>query len=695
MLIRTFRAWPPLALAFIPLLTVPALLGAFAAVFVPGSPGGAVVLVISTVALAWYMLGGVFALQMLVDGLRDRHHLQMLKPALESAEIGALAVNADGLILRQSPRSRELLGDLIGRRVQDCIARLQADVDGFWTRILGQVARGQALEIEVEGAGAFSITCRAGGTIQLWRMTSCDAVEPGEGDDGQVGFDNLPVALLLLDAHSQVVRANAAACDILGETLEGLHLATLLEGPGRALGDWIADTAAGRQNGTSEVLRVKGDGPEHFVQMTLKRGADKSVMAILSDANALKRLEAQFVQSQKMQAIGQLAGGIAHDFNNLLTAISGHCDLLMLRHDKGDPDYADLEQINQNANRAAALVGQLLAYSRKQTLKLKYLDLRDSLSDLTHLLNRLVGERIVLTFHHDPKLHMIRADKRQLEQVIMNLVVNARDAMPDGGDIVITTRNVTITDKRGGETFMLPLGDYVEVTVEDHGSGIAPEVLDKMFEPFFSTKRTGEGTGLGLSTAYGIVKQTGGYIFCDSVLGEGTRFSLYFPAHVGELESKPEIQEADLQKTIPPQALHEPTVLLVEDEAPVRAFASRALQLQGCKVLEASCAEDALALLTDQRLAVDIFVTDVVMPGLDGPSWVRTALRDRPGTRVIFMSGYTEDIFAEGSAPVPDAVFLAKPFSLSELTSLVTRQLQEGARKTREIHEKGDQLTDA
>ncbi|MDF3607177.1 ATP-binding protein, partial [Paracoccus sp. DMF-8] len=486
-------------------------------------------------------------------------------------------------------------------------------------------------------------------------------------------FDELPVALLLLDPAGVIVRANSAARELLGGQIDGKSLATLLEGPGRPLCDWVADVATGRLVGGPEVLRSRSAGPEHFVQVTLRRSEESGVTAVLSDASDLKKLEAQFAQSQKMQAIGQLAGGIAHDFNNLLTAISGHCDLLMLRHDKGDPDYADLEQINQNANRAAALVGQLLAFSRKQKLKLQMLDLRDSLSDLTHLLNRLVGERIVLTFHHDPKLHLIRADKRQLEQVIMNLVVNARDAMVDGGDITITTGNVHFDSNNTHEQAILPPGDYVCVAVQDQGCGIPPDVLDKMFEPFFSTKRVGEGTGLGLSTAYGIVKQTGGYIFCDSVVGEGSRFSLYFPAHIGQ------VAEADPAPAPKPSAVRaepaEPTVLLVEDEAPVRAFASRALQLQGCRVYEASCAEEALEILSDQRLMIDVFVTDVVMPGMDGPAWVRTALRDRPATRVIFMSGYTEDIFADGNAPIPGASFLAKPFSLSDLTALVSKQL--------------------
>ncbi|WP_420874802.1 ATP-binding protein [Paracoccus versutus] len=377
-----------------------------------------------------------------------------------------------------------------------------------------------------------------------------------------------------------------------------------------------------------------------------------------------------------MQAIGQLAGGIAHDFNNLLTAITGHCDLLMLRHDKADPDYADLDQISQNANRAAALVRQLLAFSRKQTLKPQIMDLRDTLSELTHLLNRLVGERIVLTFDHDPALRMIHADRRQLEQVIMNLVVNARDAMPEGGDIAICTDNLRLEARTEFGRATLPAGDYVRVQVCDQGCGIAADDLAKIFEPFFTTKRTGEGTGLGLSTAYGIVKQTGGYIFCDSTPGEGSCFSLFFPAH--DRGNPEEVQAPAPSGPIRARRDVEATVLLVEDEAPVRAFASRALKLQGFDVLEAACAEDALSLLADRRLVVDVFVTDVVMPGMDGPAWVRTALRDRPGTKVIFMSGYAEDIFSEGRPPVPGAAFLAKPFSLSDLTALVARQLEGG-----------------
>ncbi len=489
-------------------------------------------------------------------------------------------------------------------------------------------------------------------------------------------FERLPVALLRLTTTGQVLEANHAARALLGVLPEGVTLVDLLEGLGRPVADWLADAVSGRGENRPEVLRLRGAEQDTFLQVTLSRvtGDDRSVlMATLSDATQLKTLEAQFVQSQKMQAIGQLAGGVAHDFNNLLTAISGHCDLLLLRHTPTDPDFADLTQISQNVNRAASLVGQLLAFSRKQTLRPAIIDLRDILSDLTHLLNRLVGEKVQLTLAHDPSLRPIRADRRQLEQVLMNLVVNARDAMADGGKIEISTENLTLqADQRRGRA-TVPAGTYVVVKVSDEGTGIPAECLDKIFEPFFTTKRPGEGTGLGLSTAYGIIKQTGGYIFCESVLDVGTTFSLYLPAY----------DHPDIPAALPPVApsrrvgpLGEGVVLLVEDEAPVRAFASRALKMRGLTVIEASNAEEALDVLKDRSLQVDVFVTDVIMPGMDGPSWVREALKDRPNTRVVFVSGYSEEGLSVERDRIPDSIFLPKPFSLVDLTATVQRQLQ-------------------
>lgn len=490
-------------------------------------------------------------------------------------------------------------------------------------------------------------------------------------------LEDFPVALLKIHPDGRVAEANRLARGLMRlEGREDARLSNLVEGLGRPIGDWLLDASEGRSLQKPEVLRLSGHSEEMFLQITLGRvieNGEVALMAMINDATELKSLEAQFVQSQKMQAIGQLAGGVAHDFNNLLTAISGHCDLLMLRHDPGDGDFGDLEQINQNATRAASLVGQLLAFSRKQNLRLEVLDMRDTLSDLTHLLNRLVGAQIVLNLSHDPQLMPVRTDRRQLEQVIMNLVVNSRDAMEGkGGEISIETRNMKLKRDLRRDRAVVPRGDYVLVKVTDDGAGISQDKLPKIFEPFFTTKRTGEGTGLGLSTAYGIVKQSGGFIFVDSEEGRGTTFTIFFPSFDRPMvEPSKAAEPASVVDNTPAEGI----ILLVEDEAPVRAFASRALKLRGYQVLEAECAEDALVLLDDEGLRVDIVVTDVVMPGMDGPTWIRMAQEKRPMLKVVFVSGYAEDSFGENQARIPHSVFLPKPFSLNDLTITVRQQL--------------------
>lgn len=485
------------------------------------------------------------------------------------------------------------------------------------------------------------------------------------------GIEDLPVALVRLTAQGQVVGANRHAREMLRiDPEETVSASDLLEGLGRSLRDWVGDVAAGRLPGKPEVLRVRRAEDDVFVQVVLRPlGAQPhdGLVAVVSDATAMKTLEAQFVQSQKMQAIGQLAGGVAHDFNNLLTAISGHCDLLLLRHDQTDPDYGDLAQIHQNANRAAALVGQLLAFSRKQTLKPEVIHLNEVLADVTHLLKRLVGEKVRL--HLDTTgggAAPIRADRRQLEQVLVNLVVNARDAMPGGGTVRIVLEAHRLDADLHRDRAVVPAGDYALIRVIDEGCGMAPEVLEKIFEPFFTTKRPGEGTGLGLSTAYGIVKQSGGFIFVDSRQGEGTTFSLYFPSHLGAEEPA-----AKAPRARAPVRPGHGVVLLVEDEAPVRAFGARALRLRGYTVIEADSAETALDVLADAAVSVDVIVSDVIMPGLDGPTWVREALKSRPDVRVVFVSGYAEDSFADIQSDIPQSIFLSKPFSLDDLTRTV------------------------
>ncbi|MEL6647682.1 MAG: ATP-binding protein [Pseudomonadota bacterium] len=491
-------------------------------------------------------------------------------------------------------------------------------------------------------------------------------------------LETLPVALLRLSADGVIELSNRPARAILGvESGAGRRLSELMDGPGRPVTDWLHDAVDGRGTVQPEILQLRRKDKDVFVQVALspvRDGGRTVLIAVLQDATKLKSLELQFVQSQKMQAIGQLAGGVAHDFNNLLTAISGHCDLLLMRHGVDDPTYPDLMQISQNANRAAALVGQLLAYSRKQMLRLEIMSLRDMLSDVTHLLNRLVGEKVVLRLDHDPDiapdLWSVRADKRQLEQVLMNLVVNARDAMPDGGEVVIRTKNCLLEAPLKRDQAEVAPGRYVVVSVEDQGVGIPEDFIDKVFEPFYTSKKQGEGTGLGLSTAYGIVKQTGGFIFVDSVPGQGACFQIYLPAH--NVASQP------TDRARVPKAQVQPSsgvVMLVEDEAPVRAFACRALKMKGFSVIEASSGEDALKLLEDDALHVDVVVTDVVMPGMDGPTWVAKALKTRPKTRVIFVSGYAADSIEGGPMPGDASVFLPKPFSLTELVETVQAQV--------------------
>ncbi len=489
-------------------------------------------------------------------------------------------------------------------------------------------------------------------------------------------FDEMPVPLLKIAPNGEILVCNRPARQLLAlDQAQGAFLGDLVEGLGRPVTDWLEASASATGGQKSEFVRASRQAQEVYFQISLSPVTEdgKTVLvAVLHDATKLKTLEAQFVQSQKMQAIGQLAGGVAHDFNNLLTAISGHCDLLLLRHDQGDQDYGDLVQIHQNANRAASLVGQLLAFSRKQTLQPEVIEICEVLDDLAHLLGRLVGEKVSLTLNHDAGAHTIRADKRQLEQVIMNLVVNARDAMTDGGEVRIETHVEELTEPYERDRATVPPGKYVVVSVTDQGIGIAPDKLPKIFEPFYTTKRTGEGTGLGLSMAYGIVKQTGGFIFADSVPGNGTKFTLFFPSH-----NAPEIAPVASANALPkPTHAHDGgVILLVEDEAPVRTFASRALRMRGYTVLEAENAEEALKTLEDMSLNIDVFVTDVIMPGMDGPSWVAKALEDRPGVKVVFVSGYAEESFAEQQARIPNSVFLPKPFSLSELTSTVQDQI--------------------
>jgi two-component system cell cycle sensor histidine kinase/response regulator CckA len=336
-----------------------------------------------------------------------------------------------------------------------------------------------------------------------------------------------------------------------------------------------------------------------------------------------------------------------------------------MRHHAGDPSFREINEIRQTALRAANLITQLLAFSRQQTLQPKPLNLRDAFGDLAQLLKRLVGEGIKVELDQAADLWLVYADGQQISNAIINLVVNARDAMPKGGGVTIGTANETFANEQAFGTAVMPAGDYVRIEVADTGTGIAAEHLGKIFDPFFTTKDVGQGTGLGLATVYGIVKQTGGYINVDSAVGKGTAFRIYLPRYKGE--AAPAEAERPALRDITGQD----TILLVEDEAPVRSFAARALTMRGYSVLEAPGGEEALEIVRNHAGTIHLVVTDVMMPGMDGPTMVRAVKRLRPEVQVIFMSGYAEEVFRRNDENASDLHFLPKPFGIKQLAAKV------------------------
>lgn len=410
-------------------------------------------------------------------------------------------------------------------------------------------------------------------------------------------------------------------------------------------------------------LRTQPDEPISLSLAGVRGLGEAAVLLSLKDNSEESRLKRQVAQQTKMQAVGQLAGGVAHDFNNILTAIIGHCDLMLMRHTPGDTDYHDLQQVKANSNRAASLTRQLLAFSRQQTLRPQVLQLPDVVAEVSSLLKRLLGENMSLEVSHGRNLGPVRADPGQLEQVIVNLVVNARDAMPDGGTVTVRTFACPAAQVREMKNDFMPIGDYTGLSVSDTGIGIAPELISKIFEPFYTTKEVGKGTGLGLSTVYGIVKQSGGFIFAESEVGAGTTFTIYLPVHAVEVDG-PEVKSPKRSRASS-ETWGTGTILLVEDEDMVRSVAERALTRQGYTVITASDGEQGLARLA-QAERVDLLISDVVMPGMDGPAMVRAARASNPALPVLFMSGYAEEQLRK-SIDIDNVAFLPKPFSVNQL----------------------------
>ena len=505
-------------------------------------------------------------------------------------------------------------------------------------------------------------------------------------------FDHTPMAIATVDRAGAVVRANARfaklAQSLSPDGAAGKSIFRTVNPRDRGLLIAAINQAAEGQGDIAPVEAMLDGTRERWGQFFVtaveedERETEAAIVYML-ETTERRTLENQINQSQKMDMVGQLAGGIAHDFNNVLSAIMMATDFLLNAHKPTDPSFQDIMQIKQNANRAAALVRHLLAFSRKQTLRPQVLDLGESLSDIQNLLKRLIGEKIKLEVLHGRDLWPIKVDLSQFEQVIVNLAVNARDAMPDGGTLTVRTANVT-SEESGHLAYKgMPPADYVRIDVTDTGTGIAPDIVDKIFEPFFSTKEVGKGTGLGLSTVYGIVKQTGGFVYVDSEAGtsetdSGTSFHIFLPRHDPALDvhhdavaangtGREQPSEAKPRADLTGQG----TILLVEDEEGLRSLNARGLRSRGYSVIEASNGVEALEALEQKNGAVDLVVSDVVMPEMDGPTLLREMRGRNPDLKIIFVSGYAEDAFEKSLPENQQVAFLPKPFTLSQLVAAV------------------------
>jgi two-component system cell cycle sensor histidine kinase/response regulator CckA len=500
-------------------------------------------------------------------------------------------------------------------------------------------------------------------------------------------FDHTPMAIATVDRGGAVVRANARfaklAQSLSTDGAAGKSIFRTVNPRDRSLLIAAINQAAEGQ-GDIPPVEAMLDGPKErwgqFFVTAVEEGERETEAAIVYMLETTERrtLENQINQSQKMDMVGQLAGGIAHDFNNVLSAIMMANDFLLNAHKPTDPSFQDIMQIKQNATRAATLVRQLLAFSRRQTLRPQVLDLGDALSDLTMLLRRLIGEKVKLDLVHGRDLWPVKVDVSQFEQVIVNLAVNARDAMPDGGKLTVRTGNVTAVDAAGLSYKGMPAADYVRIDVADTGTGIPAEIVDKIFEPFFSTKEVGKGTGLGLSTVYGIVKQTGGFVYVDSEAGKGTSFHIFLPRHHPEQEVQPDAvtgngaaRESAAEVKPRTDLTGQGTILLVEDEEGLRSLNARGLRSRGYSVIEASNGIEAMEALEEKNGAVDLVVSDVVMPEMDGPTLLKNMRGRNPDLKIIFVSGYAEDAFEKSLPENQQFAFLPKPFTLSQLVAAV------------------------
>ena len=513
-------------------------------------------------------------------------------------------------------------------------------------------------------------------------------------------FHHTPMAIATIDRNGGVVRTNPLFAKLFhrargggggggggdgGDGEDRSILAIVAERDREALQQAIRQAALGKGDIAPVDAMLAGDGERSgrfYVTAVEEEELDQEAAIVYAlETTAQRELENKLVQQQKMDSIGQLAGGIAHDLNNVLNAIVLANDFLLNAHKPTDPSFKDIMEIRQSANRAASLVRHLVAFSRKQTLRPQVLDLRDVLNDLTLVLRRLIGEKVSLDVKHGRDLWPVKVDISQFEQVIVNLAVNARDAMPNGGRLTLRTANVAAAECGRFNAKGMPAADYVLVEVADSGTGIPEAIRGKIFEPFFTTKEIGKGTGLGLSTVYGIIKQTGGFVYVDSVEHQGAVFRIFLPRHVAgaeELaaETAGEAAAADAGKrAVSADLTGEGTILLVEDEEGLRQLNARGLSSRGYTVLEAGNGVEAIDVLEKSNRRVDLVVSDVVMPEMDGPTLLRTLRSRNPALKIIFVSGYAEDAFQKHLPADGQFAFLAKPFTLKQLVNAVKETL--------------------
>lgn len=645
------------------------------------------------------------------ERMREAQKIGGLEAALagfDSMPMGFLSVANDGTVThvnatfegwlgftRGEIRARAaMLGDLAGEDGARLLTELARETEAGRRAIDLDLAREDGrivpLTLYAEPAGA-------GFTLTALNRSVSGLSDRSGGSEIRFShfFQSAPFGIATLDRAGRIASANTAflrmlpegrpqngalAADVLGAQADDDERAKIIEG--------LSAVLSGRGN-VAPIDFKSGDKPNQAgnIKEQLHRRAymsplvsgegEEAAALYLIDTTEQKALEQRVVQSQKMEAVGKLAGGIAHDFNNVLTAIIGNSELLLKRTKAGDPAYTDLMNIRSAANRAASLVANLLGFSRKQTQQVTVLNIGEVLTDLSPILKTSVGEKIDLKMRSERDLWYVKADKTQIDNVIINLCVNARDAMPDGGSLTLRTRNVSEREALKMERAGFTPGEYVLIEVEDTGTGMSPEVMAKIFEPFFTTKGVGKGTGLGLASVYGVVKQSGGFIMPESEIGKGTTFRVYLPRYVPEDNEIEQVSPAKQASRLDAKAVDltgTGCVLLVEDEVDVRQFAVRALRLQGYQVLEASDGLEALEVMQANAGKVDIVVSDVVMPEMDGPTLFKELRKNNPSIKVIFVSGYPNEAFREALGS-DDFAFLPKPFSLPQLALKVKEEL--------------------